>query len=232
MIIVSHRGIDKFKKTSFVSALENNFGVEFDLNFTYPNQIYVSHNNNFNPHHTLKLTTLLSLLKKYTFPLSAIHFKGQWQNTQNIDLFIRIIKKYKKYKNSFIVFDLLIDSAKYIKNKLPWINLAPSIVLKKDQKKFNHLCHNSLYTLKEIIPHKSLFSWVWLDEWHSNLYTPKTFKTIRSLGLKIGLVTPELHLNENHPDSHHTKLFNKIRQILELKPDIVCTNFPSKSIAL
>jgi len=114
---------------------------------------------------------------------------------------------------------------------------------------YNTATHGTLTALSTAVADsETLYRWVWLDEWDlagpqgstKRLYTPDTFKACRDAGLKIGLVTPELHGTspgllggEAHPEaSPLSTLLSRIEQILHLDPDAICTDHPDQAQAL
>jgi hypothetical protein len=66
------------------------------------------------------------------------------------------------------------------------------------------------------------------------LYTKEVFNKLREANIKIGLVTPELHATspnllggESHQDaSSQERLFTRIKEIIKLEPDAICTDYP------
>ena len=61
---------------------------------------------------------------------------------------------------------------------------------------------------------------------------------MRGVGAKIALVTPELHgtsphllAGEAHPDAPKgdtETLFKRIKEIIDLKPNAICTDYPEE----
>jgi hypothetical protein len=61
------------------------------------------------------------------------------------------------------------------------------------------------------------------------------FKILKDEGLKVALVTPELHGTspgllggEAHPDADKNCLFDRIQEIIDLQPDALCTDYPEE----
>ena len=131
-----------------------------------------------------------------------------------------------------------------IKQKIPTIQLAPSVAHSYDIKRYNQAVGGTLISVEDALNHKELCDWVWLDEWdlfgpgnsQKKFYTHDTFSSLRNAGYKIALVTPELHSTspgllggESHPDaSSKGKLFTRIKEIITFSPDAICTDYPEE----
>ena len=69
---------------------------------------------------------------------------------------------------------------------------------------------------KEIIPG---CTWVWVDSFHSIWYDEKYLKNLKTAGLKIALVSPELHNRDSE--------LERIRKIIKnIDVDVICTDIP------
>lgn len=69
---------------------------------------------------------------------------------------------------------------------------------------------------KDIIPN---CSWVWIDAFHSVWYDIDFLFTLKKLGLKIAVVSPELHNRKSE--------LKKVKEIIDVvKVDAICTDFP------
>ncbi|MEK6848271.1 MAG: hypothetical protein AABX65_01425, partial [Nanoarchaeota archaeon] len=126
------------------------------------------------------------------------------------------------------------------------LNLVPSVAHYFDIQRYNGLIYNTLLTLEDAIKYKGegLYNWVWLDEWDTIdaegkeklFYTAENFKILRDAGFKIALVTPELHGTspglyggESHKHAADKNiLFQRIKEILALNPDAICTDYPNE----
>jgi hypothetical protein len=112
-----------------------------------------------------------------------------------------------------------------------------------DIERYNQCVLGTLLSLEKVLSHKDLFSWVWLDEWdladkdggQKQFYTAEVFETLKDQGLKIALVTPELHGTspgllggEAHPDADKSRLFGRIQETINLQPDALCTDYPEE----
>jgi glycerophosphoryl diester phosphodiesterase len=196
----------------------------------------------FEDSHITSFEKLLEIIGEKQSPntLSAIHLKHKNQTIEKLEIILSYLKEVdtSKYK----LFDVTIEAAKYLKEKHSSIQLAPSVSHPFDIERYNDAVGGTLTTLEKAIENNKIFSWVWLDEWDlidannkiKKLYTEEVFEIIRSHGMKIALVTPELHATspgllggESHQDAEtREKLFARIQEILELKPDAVCTDYP------
>lgn len=201
-------------------------------------------NMEFNGSHLTSLSKILDLINKISKrdTISALHLKSKMQNTYTLDLLIEELKKVDLSK--FVIFDVSKDTAIYIKKFLPDVQLAPSVSHVYDIERYNQTVGGTLWKIEDVIENDDLFYGVWLDEWDTidknnnkkTLYNKENFDIFRSRGLKIFLVTPELHLTspglyggEAHEDAKdEEKLINRIKEIIELKPDGICTDYPDR----
>lgn len=250
---------------AFADCLAKGFGIEFDVNFTVDNKIIIWHdehlgrlfnnkNKPFLEEITLadfkkikvdgcsfcELADLLELIKQPKIKLNALHCKGKFQDKDHLDLLIKDLLKYKSVLSKVFIFDLKPESARYLKSKLPKMNLACSVAHFYDKKRFNQYVDGTLLTIGEAIKNKKLYNWVWLDEWdrlntkgEKIFYNEKNFKLLRKNNFKIALVTPELHcLAPNkkyggHQDAQTKVIWReRIKEIINLQPDLVCTDYP------
>lgn len=182
---------------------------------------------------------ILSLIKKCNSELNFLHLKGGFQEKKYLELLTSKLNKHKQLHSKIIIFDVKPQTAKKLKAQIETLQLAPSVAHKKDIKRFNVFVKETLITVEEAKKQKKYFEWVWLDEWDRKsklFYTNKTFADLKKLNYKIGLVTPELHATspgllagEAHEDAKNKKvLFKRIKEILLLKPDAVCTDYPEE----
>lgn len=184
---------------------------------------------------------LAPLLSKSTSPLNAFHIKGALQDQASLYFLIKKLEKWPSLFDKLLIFDLKPSTAEYIKKSLPQLHLAPSVAQPFDIKRFNSVVKNTLLSVEEAITHKDLFDWIWLDEWDlqnetgfKQLYTLENFALLRHHNFKISLVTPELHSSstgllggEAHADAQSTaRLFERIKEIISLQPDAICTDYP------
>ena len=250
--ILTHRGLDPSKKDyfaessreAFANQLERGYGLEFDA-LEHEGSFVAAHDADFsritkNGCHIISLGCLAKLIveKQSTQALSSFHLKSRVQDKSALD---RILPLLPADPSKFIIFDVKIETAEYLKKKNPGLQLAPSVAHPHDIERYNAVVGGTLYTVEEVLKHQGLFDWVWLDEWDTKdrsgekkFYTKEVFKQLCRAGLKIALVTPELHATspgllggEVHEDArNYDSLMNRIREILALKPDAVCTDYP------
>lgn len=254
---------------AFTDQLKRGYGLEFDLRFTSDNQIVIIHDANlkrisggsdernisdvssdeilrmeFHGCHLITFAHLLELIETIGHKgiVCAIHLKHVVQEPIFLDSIVEYLKDIDP--NTFILFDISIATAKYLKSKNPALQLAPSVAHPYDIKRYNGVVGGTLLSIEEVIQNKNLFDWVWLDEWDTadedekvkTFYNEETFSVLRSEGLKIALVTPELHSSspgllggEAHSDaSTHEILMERIKAIIVLEPEAVCTDFPDE----
>jgi len=252
---------NKYPESSFESIrayLKKGFGIEIDIRFC-KDEIIISHDANlkrlcgidrnissmyYNEIQNIRygsekngsIATLKDILKMVNLKnkrLCAIHFKGDIQNKYNLDLLIKYLRLHAKNLKSILLFDLLPESAKYLKSKIANINLCCSISNDADIKKYNKCVFKTLLSLSDAIKNKrlGLYNWCWLDEWQKNdtdsLLSDATFGLLRREGFHIAMITPELH--EDHEDNKNKKrLFERIAELLKLYPDAICTNYPEE----
>jgi len=252
---------------SFKYYLKKGYGIEFDLNFTKDNRIIIFHDNSLKrvtngknnelirdlsfsemkkihlkKGRLCELSELLQLIFENKSRINAMHLKGNFQKKKYLDILINILKNYRNILNKLIIFDIKIETAKYLKNKIPNLLLAPSIAHKFDIKRYNKFTKKTLISINRAIKYKNFFKWAWLDEWDlknssnksKKLYTKETFQILKSHGFKIALVSPELHSispgllgGESHEDAKNKIILKKrIKEILKLSPDAICTDYP------
>jgi len=256
MIIFTHRGLepsnpDFYPESSyeaFKSHLERGFGIEFDPFFTEQG-VFVSHNPDLKivGGRIATLDEVLELIKNSKAELNALHLKGKFQDVSYLDILISNLKNHPQAISKIIIFDVKPEAARYLKSKMPNIQLAPSVAHSFDIKRYNSLVKGTLLSVEEAIKYKKdgLYDWVWLDEWdradkngkEKMLYTAEVFDLLKQAGYKIALVTPEMHNTaspgllggKNHEDSNDKEmLFKRIKEIISLKPDAICTDNPEE----
>jgi len=273
MTLVSHRGIDTgycpFEESTheaFAYELEKGIGVEFDPNFTKDNQVIIFHDSTLsrttsgkNKSEIVDLTlseigsetdknnpicgfdSLLDLISRYPKTQNALHLKGKFQTEPYLRLLMD--KLHGHDLENILVFDVLPKTAKILRHEFPVLAIAPSVSHPFDIKRFNKYTGGTLVTIGEVLTHKDVYSWVWLDEWdlkdesgEKDFINSEVLAIFKDNGLKIGLVTPELHGTspgflggESHEDAiSQETLFDRISMIVKLAPEIVCTDYASK----
>lgn len=251
MNILTHRGLDhehdsyfpESSREAFQDQLERGFGLEFDLQFTKDGQVIISHDSevDLSSSHLISFSDLLGLIMKSSAQLSALHLKHSWQKPEYLDRVLNGLEKVNTER--LIIFDVKIETSKYLKEKNPKLHLAPSVSHTYDVERYNSAVGGTLLTLDEAVQNKDLFDWVWLDEWDKSLpngqektlYNRENFEILRKNNFKIALVTPELHGTspgllggESHQDAKdHETLKKRLKEIVELAPDAVCTDWPA-----
>ncbi|MBM3261444.1 hypothetical protein FJY93_03425 [Candidatus Kaiserbacteria bacterium] len=193
--------------------------------------------------HLATMHDVLKLVDARSAPsmISAIHLKHSFQaDTENLNALLHELHTVDSEK--FILFDTTIATARYLKSQNSALHIAPSVAHPYDIARYNTVVGGTLISVDETLSHRDLFDWVWLDEWDLNdkdgntkkLYTGETFEIFRTAGMKIALVTPELHGTspgllggEAHPDAaSRDTLLKRLDEIIALKPDAICTDFP------
>lgn len=196
------------------------------------------------------LDEILCLIENNKANLHAMHLKGKFQNKESVDLLLNAMKKYPDAIKKIVIFDIKPEIAKYIKSKNKEIKLAPSVAHEYDIKRYNSFVSGTLISVEDAIKYKKegLYDWAWLDEWDTidengnekKIYTKEVFDSLRNEGYKIALVTPELHGTspgllggEAHKDAKNKEvLFDRIKEIISLNPDAVCTDYPEEVLEM
>lgn len=210
----------------------------------------------WNKNHTTKgkiptFDEVIELIRKSSSRINALHFKGKYQNPDDTKLLIKHLQRNADVLPKLLIFDVKPNTAEILLKEFPDLQLAPSVAHVFDVKRYNSVVAETLIETDEAsrMIKAGVFGrhpWVWLDEWDltdknemtKKLYTKEVFDKMRSAGAKIGLVTPELHGTstglyggESHPDSKDLPtLFNRIKEIISLGPDAICTDY-SESVS-
>lgn len=265
----NHNFFSESTREAFESQLNRGFGIEFDPCFLADGTLGIVHaktvgqveeNGDDRELTTLtlqefkalkpkngKLMTLedlLQLLQSHTNRLHALHLKGKFQTQEQLERLFSVLSEYPTVLPSLLLFDVTLNTAQYIKERYPQVLLAPSVAHPYDISRYNTAVHSTLYTPENVKENRTLFDWVWLDEWDlsdlngqsKRLYTKETFDYLKELGLKISLVTPELHGTspgllggEAHQDAENMdRLMKRIQEIIDLQPDAICTDYPEE----
>jgi len=107
---------------------------------------------------------------------------------------------------------------------------APTLIRRGLQGNRDGACRYSEYEGIETVSLLSGFcDWVWLDHFHESRVDHSAIASLRALGLKICMVSPELHLEERVKEVR--RLVNNLR-LSGLMPDAVCTKFPDLWVGL
>lgn len=187
---------------------------------------------------------LLTAIENSVAPISSLHIKGKFQtDTKYLDILLACLTRHESLLDRLIVFDVTVKTARYLKTHLKAINLAPSVAHAYDIKRYNDCVLGTLLSIEEVLANRDLFTWVWLDEWdlsdeagvQKKFYTAEVFKSFRDAGLKIALVTPEMHASspgllgaEAHPDGAADHLATRLEEIIKLGPEAICTDRPTE----
>lgn len=189
---------------------------------------------------------VLELIRKSPSIMNAMHLKGKYQIQPHIDLLMEHLRRYQDIIPRILIFDVKPETVRYLKSIDNTLHLAPSVAHPYDIKRYNPVVGETLFSVNEALRFREeqLYDWVWLDEWDTadenraekKLYTQGTFEILRKAGYKIALVTPELHGTspglyggESHKDARDkSDLFERIREILSLNPDALCTDYPEE----
>ena len=197
--------------------------------------------------HLITVHDLLEEIDKHTTGgPSAIHLKKASQTREYLDIILEELSK--RNIDKYILFDTTIETALYIREKNPKLHIAASVSHPYDIKRYNDVTGGTLYSLDKVIENKHLFDWAWLDEWdlsdegggEKKLLTSEAFTRLREVGLKIALITPELHGTspgliggEVHPDAKpFERLAERLAEIVKLGPDAICTDYPDYTRSL
>lgn len=195
-------------------------------------------------------TEVLKLIRASSASANALHLKGRFQEERYLALLIAALRDVPDLLARLIIFDVRPETARSLKREFPTIRLAPSVAHPYDIERYGAVVGNTLLTIDEALALKTegLISGVWLDEWDltdrgeraKTLYNAETFGQLRAAGLEIYLVTPELHGTspglyggESHPDaSSKARLYARIKEIVRLGPDGICTDHPEEALLL
>lgn len=254
-------------REAFQYFLDNGYGLEFDIQFTKDNVPVISHDtslariaenenlplisemtvNDFLktslPNgHTLTLAELVGMIRnsaKNTTSLHALHLKYRNQEPEVLEILIPFLKKLP---DNCIVFDVMPETAQTLKDTIPHLQLAASVAHQYDIARYNSAVGNTLISKEEAIMYRSIYDWVWLDEWDrtdsgeqtKNLYSKENFEKLREAQYKIAIVSPELHAtspkllgSETHSDGQNIEALQaRWEEVAKLKPDAICTDYP------
>lgn len=255
-------------KEAFEKLLERWYWLEFDINFSKDSVPFVFHDSwltrisNWkdsrlfqdmswkeieeyglpNNCHFILLEELFQLIEQTQkdWIWSALHLKSQYQKKELLDILIRTIQNNSKIIEKLFIFDVKIDTAKYLKETIPNTKIFLSISHEYDKQRFNDSVWWTLYTIEEAIQNKDLIDWVRLDErdrkdkdWEKELYTDEVINWFKNLFLKTAIISPELHAKspwllwwESHEDAGEEKnLKKRINEIKNLWINYVCTDY-------
>lgn len=176
----------------------------------------------------------------------AVHVKHWWQSEHYLDLLVGELSAVDHLR--FFIFDVTPASADYLKRRDSRLQIAASVAHPFDIHRYNASVGGTLVDMDTVLASKQVFDWAWLDEWDrvgengkkKSLYTKEVFDALRHAGMRIGVVSPELHATspsllggERHEDAQNMQaLKQRWTEIIALQPDGICTDHPDKVRAL
>lgn len=246
MKIFSHRGMG-FKKQensleAYEEALKRGFSLEIDVQNSQDDVLIVCHDMNLKRLRGTdkKLTEMkfeelsrldipsfsdvLDIFKRHSKAGSilAVHVKDENQG----DILRLVSEKISESSidNSCFVFDLTFEGIKKIKSFNEKILVGLSVGEKNYSK--------TVYTFEEA-KHSDNADVIWLDEWHSGLYTDKMLKDIKGLGKPVYAISPELHKIHAHPMGKDiSKVMAVWKILINSKVEGICTDYPDELLEL
>jgi hypothetical protein len=170
-------------------------GVEIDIR-SNGNTLYLSHD----PY--VRGVSLEQFLEKYDHAFLVLNVKEDGLEEQCLELLSR-------YNISSYFF---LDQP------------APTLIRRGLQGSRDGASRYSEYEGIETVSLLSVFcDWVWLDYFHESRVDNSAIASLRALGLKICIVSPELHSGERIKEVG--QLVDNLK-LSGLMPDAVCTKFP------
>lgn len=181
---------------------------------------------------------------------NALHLKSRFQNPKHLELLVDALRDARELLPQIVIFDVRPETAQILKQALPDARLAPSVAHPYDIERYGEAVGNTLLSVEETLTLAGLglIDAAWLDEWDladrnggkKKFYSVELFEQLRSAGLRIYLVTPELHGTspglyggESHPDAIPKEhLYQRIKEIVRLQPDAICTDHPEETLRL
>ncbi|HEX8965417.1 MAG TPA: glycerophosphodiester phosphodiesterase family protein [Patescibacteria group bacterium] len=234
---------------SFKNALQNGFGIETDVRQTEDNEFVLLHDENllkFSKNNlevsqlTLKeiktqlngkfsvssLDDLASLARKYTITNERPFIAFQIKPGSNFEAGFAVASILEAYKlTNCIIFDTTIDVAEKLRQQFPWLNLSVSL----GEKNYSP----TIYTPEEVFSDRfsTVYNCVWADEWKEerSIYNQDMFKKIKNYYSRLDVISPELHILENHPLSKDVNKAQSLwKEIISWNvADGICTDYPS-----
>lgn len=179
---------------------------------------------------------------------SAMHLKGDRQDEPSVRALCDVLARHPRAVERMFCFDARPETAALLRELAPALALAPSVSHPHDVARYNGCVHGTLWSVEQACASRDTFKWAWLDEWdladagggRKELCTAATFATMRASGMRVGLVTPELHASspgllggEAHEDARdRAALSKRLARILALRPDAVCTDHPQEALEM
>ena len=198
MKILSHRGYwlvpeEKNKSHAFERSFKLNFGTETDIR-DHCGRLVISHD--ISSGDELDFVALLDMAEKYSAGLTmALNIKS--------DGLVRLISQAIRTRNYLdcFVFDMSVpDMRAYLEAGVPVFTRMSEV------ERFPAWLDES--------------DGVWLDSFNDQWYDLKTITDLLSLGKRVCIVSPELHMRDFYPT------WQTIKPISEEHNLILCTDFP------
>lgn len=217
---ITHFEIAENTIEAFTRAIENSWGIETDVRQTKDGRFIISHE----PTEKQDIP-LIDDLCKLKPPFVAFQLKTSNSFGQDLAVGRAITQAIKQYglKES-ILFDPTLEVAKVLRAEFPWLNLSVSV----GEKNYS----GTIYTPNQVFTREftGVFNCVWVDEWKINgsIYTQKLFEQFKYSFMRIDVISPELHYNENHPLSRDLERLKNLWQDIKSweLADGICTDYP------
>lgn len=213
---------------SFCDQISAGFGLEFDIQLMKDGFFAISHDTHLGAlfengeniclseitTHELSalrfpdgdrmcsLDDMLNMLVNHGQAVSALHLKHNSQNDKALDKLCRSLDPYvDRLGDKLILFDARPTVASHLKKVFPCVNLAASVSHADDIARFGQFTGQTLLSPDEAIDLRSVYSWVWLDEWDrigsncqsKSLVNLEIIERFRDCNFKVAAVSPELH---------------------------------------
>lgn len=192
-----------------------------------------------------RLDEVFNLIINSDSAINALHLKGKYQSPEYLEALLLAIKNFPDIKDKIFIFDLKPDAAEFIKINMSDLKTGASLAHPYDIERFNQFVGGTLISIDDALKYKriKLYDWAWMDEWdkkstkgYKSFYTEANFGVLRKVGYNLALVSPELHKKspglyggEEHQDAvTNDRLFRRVREILSLEPDAICTDYPKE----
>lgn len=201
MLIISHRGYwknaaEKNSPVAFERSFNLDFGTETDVR-DCAGRLVISHD--MPSAHLLDLSDFLQLHQKKNLPL-AINIKSNG--------LVNPLKQAMEAAgvSDWFVFDMSIpDMRSYLKAGVPVFARMSEV--------------------EQTVPWADEISGIWLDAFSGQWYDLELISTLLSKGLRVCVVSPELHGRE------HETFWTQLKLISNLSGLILCTDFPEQANA-
>lgn len=178
---------------------------------------------------------LIELIELSKVPLGALHWKSENQNLFFAEVLAEALRRTPGIIERLLVFDVGREWGEWLVEQFPRLNLALSVADPFDVQRFGAATGNTLHTVEDALSWRAVGKWAWLDEWDligpdggkKEFYTYSVCKQLRQAGIKIALISPELHTG--HPDGLNLETLEKRWSALNLlEVDALCTDFASR----